>query len=78
MTIHNECRYFCCAGCQSAAKTIVDAGLAEYYKFHKPDQHPVENWLTGQGQASFLHYDRDDTQAEFVQRQGEKHKSCIL
>ena len=78
LTIHNECRYFCCAGCQSAAKTIVDAGLAEYYKFHKPDQHPVENWLTGQGQASFLHYDRDDTQAEFVQRQGEKHKSCIL
>jgi Cu2+-exporting ATPase len=78
LDVQGDKKNFCCVGCQSAAKTIIDAGLSEYYRFHQPDQHPVENDLTEKIQTTFLIYDRDDVQQEFVQNVDEFNRECIL
>ncbi len=78
LDVNGETKQFCCLGCQSAAKTIIDSGLSEYYRFHKPDQHPVENDLTDKIQTTFLIYDRDDIQQEFVQSISDSTRECIL
>jgi Cu2+-exporting ATPase len=78
LEINDETKQFCCLGCQSAAKTIIDSGLSEYYRFHQPDQHPVENALTEKIQTTFLIYDREDVQQEFVQSLDDSTSECIL
>ena len=78
LTIDGQARYFCCIGCHSAAKTIIDAGLGDYYKFHQPDQLPAETALTQKQKQALALYDQADVQAEFVSTLDEVTNGCIL
>lgn len=78
LSIDGKNREFCCTGCQSAAKAIIDAGLGEYYKFYKPDQHPVDLAINKDVSASFEFYDRGDIQSDFVQNKEGDQSFCIL
>lgn len=69
---------FCCIGCRTAAQTILDAGLGEYYRFYQPDQHPVESITAGNTELDTLTlYDRPDIQQDFVTSDNDE-KQCIL
>lgn len=68
---------FCCTGCQCAAKTILDSGLGEYYKFHQPDQHPVDADISTQTKR-FDFYDKPEVQHEFVTNNAEGLSECLL
>lgn len=79
LTIDAKELSFCCLGCRTAAQTILDAGLGEYYRFYTPDQHPVESRATGNSELqSLIMYDRDDIQQEFVDQLGDEQRQCIL
>ncbi len=77
LDIFGEKKYFCCVGCQSAAKTIIDSGLGEYYRFHLPDQRPIEA-LSSQITSAFTAYDQTDVQSEFVFENDDQQNECIL
>ncbi|MEJ2043896.1 MAG: heavy metal translocating P-type ATPase [Reinekea sp.] len=78
LSINGETKYFCCQGCQSAAQTIIESGLGEYYRFHQPDQLPVTTALTDRQKQALAIYDQDDFQADFVTRHENDLRSCIM
>ncbi|WP_320823514.1 heavy metal translocating P-type ATPase [Reinekea sp.] len=78
LTVLGEPRSFCCLGCQAAAQTIVDTGLGEYYRFHQPDQQPVDTALSEKQQQALRVYDRDDVQNEFTTRSSDGSKSALF
>ncbi|TCS40766.1 heavy metal translocating P-type ATPase [Reinekea marinisedimentorum] len=70
--------YFCCTGCRSAAETIISSGLGDYYRFHQPDQQPVDVDLNAKQQQALKLYDRDDIQSEFVLAVSDELKTATL
>ncbi|MFT4675652.1 MAG: Cu2+-exporting ATPase [Reinekea sp.] len=78
LIVLGDSRFFCCLGCQAAAQTIVANGLAEYYRFHQPDQQPVDTALSDKQQQALLVYDRDDVQNEFTTRASDGRKTAIF
>ena len=66
LNVLGDARFFCCLGCRAAAQMIVASGLGEYYRFHQPDQQPVDTALSDKQQQALLVYDRDDVQNEFT------------
>ncbi|MBU2863028.1 cadmium-translocating P-type ATPase [Reinekea forsetii] len=66
LTTEGDQLAFCCIGCQGAAKTIIESGLGDYYKFHQPDQNPVFIDLSDRQQQAFQILERNDIQAQFV------------
>lgn len=79
LTVDNQTLYFCCTGCRSAAQTILDAGLGDYYRYYTPDQHPVEALDAGNAVLDQLQqYDRADIQQAFVHSGDGDSKECIL
>lgn len=69
---------FCCLGCKSAAVVIFDSGLGDYYRFHKPDQQPVEVSLSEQQSLKFSAFDDPDFQSTFVDEKENHQHSAIL
>ncbi|EAR10285.1 heavy metal translocating P-type ATPase [Reinekea blandensis] len=79
LTVEDQTLHFCCTGCRSAAKTILDAGLGDYYRFYTPDQHPVEALESRQsGLSTLALYDRADVQQSFVQSAENDTQACVL
>ena len=77
LEISGETKFFCCLGCYSAANTIIQSGLGEYYRYHSPDQRPIEA-ISPQLSSAFSAYDLDDVQAEFVLKKDSLNKECVL
>ncbi len=78
LEIEGKTEEFCCTGCKSAAETIIASGLGEYYRFHQPDQQPVDVELSDKQLQTLLIYDRDDVQAEFVSSNGSTHSAILI
>ena len=78
LNVLGDARFFCCLGCRAAAQTIVASGLGEYYRFHQPDQQPVDTALSDKQQQALLVYDRDDVQNEFTTRASDGRKTAIF
>lgn len=78
LSLNEEARVFCCAGCLAAAQTIIDSGLGEYYRFHDPDQTPAAPPVSERDRQRLQLYDRDDVQADFVNRLDSGERSATL
>lgn len=69
---------FCCIGCQSAAKTILDSGLGEFYRFHEPNQQPVDVQLDEDSRLRLAIYDRTETLDQFSSEENDGIRVGIL
>ncbi|HSH41954.1 MAG TPA: heavy metal translocating P-type ATPase [Arenicellales bacterium] len=77
--IDGEPRPMCCHGCEAVARTIVDAGYADFYArrsdkpLNRPEQLPRHLEALGA-------YDNPNVEAKFVERdqEGVKHVSLII
>jgi Cu2+-exporting ATPase len=78
LQVDGKDEYFCCTGCKSAAEIIISSGLGEYYRFHQPDQQPVDIDLNAKQQQAFKLYDRVDVQSDFVVNAGDDLRSATL
>lgn len=78
LNIEGQTRYFCCLGCQSAAQNIIEAGLGEYYKFHQPDQQPIDIFLNDQQTSKLEQYNNADFQSRFVQTLDDHRNQAIF
>ena len=61
LEIDNEMRDFCCFGCQAVTVAIVDGGLDNFYQYRDEFNQKVDD-----KNVSFLSYDLDEIQKEFV------------
>ncbi len=69
VTIENQLRPMCCAGCQAVAQTIVDSGLADYYKHRdvaaiRPDS--LEDLIPESLRDEMVFYDHPEISKQFV------------
>ncbi|MFT6791187.1 MAG: Cu2+-exporting ATPase [Cellvibrionaceae bacterium] len=73
LTIRDQPRHFCCAGCQSIAAMIYQGGLDKFYQYRsslsKRPQYP---------QADFSLYDRNNIQKDFVTNNSDSTKNIQL
>ena len=78
MTVLGEPRRFCCHGCQAVCKTIVEAGLENYYR----DREGVSD--TGQGDSleqlmeQLRVYDNEQVQKAFVQHKQDWQEAYLI
>ncbi|MDX1676822.1 heavy metal translocating P-type ATPase [Arsukibacterium sp.] len=68
LTINDQPALFCCAGCQAVARTIIDSGLADYYKFRTEAAAKAE-LIPDELRSSLQQYDSADVLAEISQPQ---------
>ncbi|MEE2023744.1 heavy metal translocating P-type ATPase [Alkalimonas mucilaginosa] len=73
LPFEGEPRSFCCAGCQAVADTIIQQGLADYYRFRtepatKADAMPADL------AAELASYDSPDVLADLSSIEGERSK----
>lgn len=78
LIVDGKTTYFCCFGCKSAAQTIFDSGLGEYYRFYKPDQQPADTILSERQRQVFQSFDRDEYQKNFVEKGKDADRNAIL
>lgn len=69
VNIENQPRAMCCAGCQAVAQTIVDSGLADYYKYRdvaaiRPDS--LEDLIPDSLRDEMVFYDHPEISKQFV------------
>ncbi|MDH5535910.1 MAG: heavy metal translocating P-type ATPase metal-binding domain-containing protein, partial [Betaproteobacteria bacterium] len=61
-----ESRPTCCRGCQAVARTIIDNGLAAYYRNRSALPPPISIPDEGEGVDALQHYDLPEVQRGFV------------
>jgi Cu2+-exporting ATPase len=70
-------RPMCCRGCQAVARAIVEAGLAEFYRYRSEPSRQAEELVPAQLRDLQL-YDRPDLQQSFVRSAGEHYREASL
>lgn len=77
VTIEDVVRLVCCPGCQAVAKTIVETGLSDYYRYRTAPAltaNPIEKPLLDELRL----YDRPDIQNEFVSLQENNQAEAVI
>ncbi len=67
----------CCAGCEAVARTIVDSGLADYYR-HRSDLPESQREVLPAELAELGLFDHPDIQKQFVRPIGEREREADL
>ncbi|HCH24306.1 MAG TPA: cbb3-type cytochrome oxidase assembly protein CcoS [Oceanospirillaceae bacterium] len=73
----------CCIGCQTVANTIIDQGLADYYRHRELSRGanpnlPANINIAVSDSAHWLAYDDNDVQSAFVRQKGAQEKETEL
>lgn len=76
VVLEQQTHFMCCPGCQAVAQSIIDNGLADYYRFRTETAEKGDEVLDST-LASLKIYDEPDLQEEFVFDEG-KHKQIQL
>ncbi len=63
-------RYFCCAGCYAVADTIIQSGLADYYRFRTQAANRAEQ-LPAAVAEELYSFDAPDVLADIARQQGD-------
>ena len=63
--VFGEPREFCCHGCEAVCKSIVDAGLGDYYR-HRESDSAADRQAVPEILQHLELYDREDIQRDFV------------
>ncbi|MGE5026879.1 MAG: heavy metal translocating P-type ATPase [Betaproteobacteria bacterium] len=77
VAIEGEPREMCCRGCQAVAQTIVDNGLADYYR-HRTALPGVGHEVVPEEVQKLVLYDHPGIQKSFVRQEGEHIKEASL
>lgn len=70
LTFEQQQRYFCCAGCHAVAHTIIDSGLADYYRFRSQPADRAQA-LPDSIANELKSYDAADVLSDITVKQGE-------
>ena len=70
LTFDGQSRCFCCAGCFAVADTIIQSGLADYYRFRSKPASRTEQ-LPDAVAASLQNFDAPDVLADIARQQGD-------
>ena len=73
VTIAEKPQPMCCFGCQAVAQAIVDADLADFYKYRTTVNEPIPEAL-----QKFTVYDNPAIQKTFVRSEGQSIKEATL
>ncbi|MCB1746739.1 MAG: heavy metal translocating P-type ATPase [Gammaproteobacteria bacterium] len=76
LVVDGERRALCCAGCEGAARAILDFGLGDYYRFReRPAQRPAEAVAGGTPEDV---YDDPALSARYVTREGDEARAALV
>ncbi|MEN6629147.1 MAG: heavy metal translocating P-type ATPase [Sulfuricella sp.] len=75
--IDREPREMCCRGCQAVAQTIIDNGLADYYR-HRTAMPAVGHEVVPEEVQKLALYDHPGIQKSFVRQDGEHVREASL
>lgn len=77
LEVLGEGRRFCCAGCEAVARTIVDNGLADYYRHRTAPGRQGRESSPGLPEGLEL-FDREDMQRSFVRDGGRWREASLI
>lgn len=78
LEILGEARRFCCPGCLAVCRTIVDAGLDDYYRYREGESATATDAAVPEFLQKLEIYDRDDIQSGFVRSSGGWKEASLL
>lgn len=70
-------RHFCCPGCLAVCRTIVDAGLADYYR-HRQQPSARAQQSAAELLRELALYDRPEIQSSFVRSKGASREAALI
>lgn len=78
LDIEGSAASFCCPGCREVCRTILQAGLGDYYRLReRPAPSPLPLELTGEADK-FDHYDDPRLQASFATAGADWQEAALL
>lgn len=77
VTIDNQPRKMCCAGCQAVAQAIVENNLTDFYRY-RTENAPTARNLIPEALQKLQIYDNPEIQKRFVREAGEHLKEASL
>jgi Cu2+-exporting ATPase len=78
MDVLGEARRFCCPGCQAVCKAIVDAGLADYYRYRTDRAVSARHRIIPEFLQQVELYDRPEIQHGFVTAEQDWREAALL
>jgi len=75
--IDGQARPMCCPGCEAVANAIIEAGLADFYRY-RTDNAPNPNQLVPDALETLDLYDRPEVQQRFVSGEPEEREAALI